>query len=83
MKRVVLASVLLFCVLALGGNSSIGSIMTEGEPTSLRGHVYGILKIPAEEMANLPNGAKDERFSRETVTECFLNFLLFDNFQLI
>lgn len=69
MKKVLLAVGLLVCALTLGGNSSTKSVMAQGEPTSLRGHVYGILTIPAEEIAKMPDGAKDERFSREMVTD--------------
>lgn len=67
MRRLMLALGLLFCALALGGNSSTEPVMAQGKPTSLRGHVYGILTIPAEEMAKMPEELKNKRVGKERI----------------
>lgn len=67
MKKVLLVIGLLVCALTFGGNSSTTLLMAQGKPTSLRGHVYGILTIPAEEMAKMPEDLKNKKVGKERI----------------
>lgn len=65
MKKMILVLGLLICVFTVGGNSATKSVMAQGEPTSLRGHVYGILTISQEVMSELSEDQRHMKFGKE------------------
>lgn len=64
MKRISLLAVgvFLLCFIAKSNLTQ-----AQGEKTSLRGHIYGVLFIPKEEMEKLPKEFRKQKVGKETI----------------
>lgn len=69
MKRMLLMLGLLFYILMFGEDSLTMSVMAQGESTSLRGHVYGILTVSQEIMSELSEDQRHMKFGKEGIVD--------------